>query len=86
MAVKTKSCVSVTIEHLPEGGKSDNVLHVGSDLWNAVAPASTPNGPIAVSVGFLQTHADNGRGDSSISLSVTCWAVPGDKDVQVSRA
>ena len=84
MAVKTKNCVSVTIEHLPESGKSDGVLQVGSDLWNAVFPASARNGPIAVSVGLLQTHADNGRSDPSISLSVTCWAVLGE-DVQVSR-
>ncbi|KAH8983609.1 hypothetical protein EDB86DRAFT_2833909, partial [Lactarius hatsudake] len=83
MTVKTKSCVSVTIEHLLEGGKSDDVLQVGSDLWNAVAPASASSGPIAVSVGLLQTRTDNGRGDPSISLSVTCWAVPG-KDVQTA--
>ena len=85
MAIKTTNCVSVTIEHLPKGGNSDDVLQVGSDLWNAVAPTSAPNGPIAVSVGLLQTHTDNGRSDPSVSLSVTCWAVPDNKDVQVSR-
>ncbi|KAH9001680.1 AAA-domain-containing protein [Lactarius akahatsu] len=83
MTVKTKTCVSVTIEHLPEVGKSDDILQVGSDLWNAVAPASASNELITVSVGLLQTRTDNGRGDPSISLSVTCWAVPG-KDVQTA--
>jgi hypothetical protein len=82
MAIKTKSRVSVTIEHLPGNGKGGDVLQVGSDLWNAVSPSSARNGPIAVSVGLLQTHADNGRSDPSISLSVTCWAVPGE-DIQV---
>ncbi|KAI9429885.1 hypothetical protein H4582DRAFT_2064523, partial [Lactarius indigo] len=71
MAVKTKSCVSVAIEHLHEGGKSDDVLQVGGDLWNAVAQP-----PQAVDqLQFLS--------DPSISLSVTCWAVPG-KDVQTT--
>ena len=83
MAIKTKSCVSVTIEHLPESGKSDHILQVGSDLWNAVVPASARNGPITMSVDLLQTHADNGRNNSSTSLSLTCWAVPSE-DVQVS--
>jgi hypothetical protein len=85
MAIKTKSCVSVTVEHLPlpEGGKCDDVLQVGNDLWNAVVPASARNGPVAVSVDLLQTHADNGRTDPSTSLSLTCWAVQSD-DVQVS--
>lgn len=85
MAIKTKSCVSVTIEHLPEGGKSDHILQVGSDLWNAVVPVSARNGPIAMSVDLLQTHADNGRNKPSTSLSLTCWAVPSE-DVQVSHA
>ena len=83
MAIKTKSCVSVTIEHLPESGKSDHILQVGSDLWNAVVPASARNGPITMSVDLLQTHADNGRNNSSTSLSLTCWAVASE-DVQVS--
>lgn len=85
MAIKTKSCVSVTVEHLPlpEGGKCDDVLQVGNDLWNAVVPASARNGPVAVSVDLLQTHADNGRTDPSTSLSLTCWAVQSD-DVQTA--
>ncbi|KAI9456224.1 AAA-domain-containing protein [Lactarius psammicola] len=78
MAVKTKNnWVSVTIEHLPKGGKSDDVLQVGSDLWNAVAPAARRNGPIAVSVGLLQTHTDNGRSDPSY-FSTAAFGVPSD--------
>ncbi|KAH9063671.1 AAA-domain-containing protein [Lactarius deliciosus] len=49
---------------------SDDVLQVGSDLWNAVAPASASSGPITVSVGLLQTHTDNGRGRSTATLGI----------------
>jgi hypothetical protein len=84
MAVKINRGVSVTIERLAEGGE-DGVLRVGNDLWTALVPASArdTSGPIAVSVGLLQSHTERGKRETSLLPSVACWAVLGEY-VQVS--
>jgi hypothetical protein len=84
MAVKTNGDVAVTIERLADGGDG-GVLQVGNDLWRAIVPVSArdTNGPIAVSVGLLQSRTGRGKRETSLSPSVTCWAVLGE-DVQVS--
>lgn len=84
MAVKANGGVAVTIERLADGGDG-GVLQVGNDLWRAIVPVSArdTSGPIAVSVGLLQSRTERGKRETSLSPSVACWAVPGE-DVQVS--
>jgi hypothetical protein len=84
MAVKTDKGIAVVIQHVPEDCQGD-VLQIGTALWNALFPTSVraSEGPLAVSVGLLQSHTRTGRRGASLSPSVVCWAAPS-KDVQVS--
>jgi hypothetical protein len=82
MAVKTPKGISVAIERLPGDGK-DEILKIGTDVWNALVPTFIREGPIAVSVSLLQSHAEIGKRLTSLLSSVVCSAVPS-KDVQVS--
>jgi hypothetical protein len=84
MAVKTSRRVAVSIERLAEGCEA-GVLQVGNDLWRALVPTSVreTSGPIVVSVGLLQSHAEKWKREASPLPSVACWAVLGE-DVQVS--
>jgi hypothetical protein len=74
MAVKTHKGISVVIERLPEDSK-DEILKVGTDVWNALVPTSACEGPITISVSLLQSHVE--------TPSVVFSAVSS-KDVQVS--
>ena len=82
MAVKNNKGISVAIEHLPEDGK-DDILKVGTDVWNALVPNLVHEEPIAVSVGLLQPRTETGKHGARPSSSVVCSAVPS-KHVQVS--
>ncbi|KAI0003309.1 P-loop containing nucleoside triphosphate hydrolase protein [Russula compacta] len=85
MVIKTNKGIAVAIQHVSGDGAGD-VLQVGTGLWNAIVPTSVrgPEGPIAVSVGLLQSHTGAGnRGGASLFQSVTCWAVQS-KDVQTT--
>ena len=82
MAVKNNKGISVAIEHLPEDGKED-ILKVGTDVWNALVPNPVHEEPIAVSVGLLQPRTETEKNGARPSSSVVCSAVPS-KDVQVS--
>jgi hypothetical protein len=79
MAVKTHKGISVAIERLPEDNQ-DEILKVGTDVWNALVPTHAREGPIAISVSLLQSHVETG---TSLPSSVVCSAVSS-KDVQVS--
>ena len=85
MVVKTDKGIAVAIQHVPENGQGD-VLRIGTDLWNALFPTTVraSEGPLAVSVGLLQSHSRTARRGASLSPSVICCAAP-NKDVQVSR-
>jgi hypothetical protein len=84
MAVKNNKGISVAIEHLPEDGKdSDDILKVGTDVWNARVPNIVHEEPIAVSVGLLQPRIETGKHGARLSSSVVCSAVPS-KDIKVS--
>lgn len=80
MAVKTNKGITVAIEHIPEDG-NDDILQVGTDVWNALVPTPACEGPITVSIGLR--HIETGKRGVSLSQSVVCSAVPS-KDVQVS--
>ncbi|KAH9977248.1 P-loop containing nucleoside triphosphate hydrolase protein [Lactifluus volemus] len=84
MAVKTNKRVAVSIERLAEGCEA-GVLQVGNDLWRALVPTSVreTSGPIVVSVGLLQSHAEKWKREASPLPSVACWAVLGE-DVQTT--
>jgi hypothetical protein len=81
MAVKTNNGITVAIEHIPDDGKND-ILQVGTDVWNALVPTPAREGPITVSIG--PRHVETGKRGVSLSQSVVCSAVPS-KDVQVSE-
>ena len=80
MAVKTNKGITVATELIPDDGK-DDILQVGTDVWNALVPTPACEGPIMVSVGLL--HVETGKRGVSLSQAVVCSAVPS-KDVQVS--
>ena len=80
MAVRANKGVTVAIEHVPEDGK-DDILQLGTDVWNALVPTPACEGPITVSIGLR--HVETGRRGISLSQSVVCSAVTS-KDVQVS--
>ena len=80
MAIKTNKGITVAIEPMPDDGK-DDILQVGTDVWNALVPTPECEGPITVSVGLLQ--AETGKRGVTLSQVVVCSAVPS-KDVQVS--
>ncbi len=82
MAVKNNKGTAVAIEHLPEDGK-DDILKIGTDVWDALVPNLVHEEPIAVSVGLLQPRTETGKHGAHPSSSVVCSAVPS-KDVQVS--
>ncbi len=82
MAVKSNKGIAVAIQHVPEESEND-VLRIGTDLWNALFPTSVYEGPRTVSVCGLRSHTGSGRHGYSLSPSVVCWTVPS-KDVQVS--
>lgn len=82
MALKSNKGIAVDIQHIPEDSEGD-VLRIGMDLWNTLFPNSAREGPVAVSVGLLQSHTGTEKRGTSFSPSVICWAVPS-KDVQVS--
>jgi hypothetical protein len=82
MSVKKNNGTAVAIEHLPEDGK-DDILKVGTDVWNALVPNLVHEEPIAVSVGLLQPRTETGKHGARPSSSAVCSAVPS-KDVQVS--
>jgi hypothetical protein len=80
MVVKTNKGIPVAIEHIPEDGK-DDILQVGTDVWNALVPTPAYEGLITVSIGLR--HVETGKRGTSLSQYVVCSAVPS-KDVQVS--
>jgi len=82
MAVKTHKGISVAIERFPEDSK-DEILKVGTDVWNALVPTSAREGQIAISVSLLQSHVETGMRGASLPPYVVCSAVSS-KDVQVS--
>ncbi|KAI0259961.1 P-loop containing nucleoside triphosphate hydrolase protein [Gloeopeniophorella convolvens] len=82
MTIKTRGGLPIAAEYLDDRVHSD-VLQVGSDLWDVIAPPSILVGPIAVSVAPLQVHTGKCRRETTPPASVTCWASPS-KDVQTA--
>ena len=71
MAVKNNKGISVAIEHLPEDGK-DDILKVGTDIWNALVPNLVHEEPIAVSLSACYNCAQRQESMAHVLLHLWC--------------